>query len=98
MGVQVLGAPHDLHADLSLVGRPSAVQKAPLQLRHVGLDADLCPLQLDHFRDLAEGHEPEVGRELDAQPPLPIGAQAVPLPVFLFSPILSSMALAFFGS
>ena len=66
----------------------AALQEAPLQLRHVGLDADLCPLQLDHLRDRGEGHEADVGRELEAQPAFAIGAQAVPVPVLLAQPDL----------
>src|SRR5258705_5738195 len=82
--IEHLGAVVGPERDLVLVACDAREEEAPLQLLDVGLDADLLPLLLDHLGDLRVGDEgARRGLQLEAEPPLAVGAQPIALAVLL---------------
>src|SRR6266851_2804598 len=81
---EVLAAVVVPRPELLLVRLRALEGQAALDLLHLEVDADLLPLLADHLRDLRVLHELAAERhDLDAQPALAVGAQAVALRVLL---------------
>src|SRR6266850_1885373 len=86
-GEEVLAAVVVPGGELLLVGGRALEGQAALDLLHLQVDADLLPLLADHLGDLRVLHElPAERHDLDPQPALAVGAQAVALRVLLREP------------